>query len=150
MAELKGTDFLLRGIDSGRQIEGRLKPTSELQMHLALYRARPDIAAVFHTHSPFASGVMSAGIDFKPMFARGHQRPRRPRLRPLYHDLHPRTRRGRRHRGPNNDTVFMKNHGVVALGKTMKQAFFRCCVAEDAAKSFVAASVAGTPRLPHG
>ena len=45
----------------------------------------------------------------------------------------------------SNETIFLTNHGVVALGKTMRQAYFRCCVAEDAAKSFVAASVVGKP-----
>lgn len=34
---------------------------------------------------------------------------------------------------------------MVTLGKTMRQAYFRACVAEDAAKSFVAASIVGKP-----
>jgi L-fuculose-phosphate aldolase len=39
----------------------------------------------------------------------------------------------------------MVNHGVVALGRTMKQAYYRCCVAEDAARSLVAARLVGQP-----
>ena len=47
----------------------------------------------------------------------------------------------------NADTIFMVNHGVVALGVTQKQAFYRCVVVEDAAKSLIAAAVVGKPRF---
>ena len=36
----------------GRILEGRMKPTSEMSLHLALYLSRPDISAEVHTHSP--------------------------------------------------------------------------------------------------
>ena len=39
----------------GNVIYGGLAPSSELGMHLACYKARPDISAVVHTHSPFAT-----------------------------------------------------------------------------------------------
>ena len=39
----------------GRQVEGGLAPSSELPLHLAVYRARPDVGAVVHTHSRFAT-----------------------------------------------------------------------------------------------
>jgi ribulose-5-phosphate 4-epimerase/fuculose-1-phosphate aldolase len=45
----------------------------------------------------------------------------------------------------DHDTIFMVNHGMLALGVNLKQAFYRCVVAEDAAKSLVAASTAGQP-----
>ena len=145
MSDLKGPDMCGVDLASGRLIEGRLKPTSELPMHLAVYRIRPDIQAIFHTHSPWASGVISAGIDLQPMFAE------------VINDLGgiatvPYVRTGSNELAESvaaaakeNETIFMVNHGVVTLGKTMKQAFFRACVAEDAAKSFVAASIVGKP-----
>lgn len=45
------------------------------------------------------------------------------------------------------DTIFMVNHGVLAVGVNMKQAYYRCVVVEDAAKSLVAATVVGKPRF---
>ena len=45
------------------------------------------------------------------------------------------------------DTIFMVNHGVLAVGANVKQAYYRVVVVEDAAKSFVAAAVVGTPRF---
>lgn len=145
MAELRGPDMCCIDLDSGRRVEGKLKPTSELPMHLAIYRARPDISAVFHTHSPWASGVVSAGIDVKPMFAEVINDlgaiatvPYKMTSTQELADAVAEAARG-------NETLFLVNHGVVTLGKSMKQAFYRAQVAEDAAKSFVAASIVGTP-----
>jgi L-fuculose-phosphate aldolase len=38
------------GIEDGKCNATRFRPSSELDMHLALYRARPDIGAIFHAH----------------------------------------------------------------------------------------------------
>jgi ribulose-5-phosphate 4-epimerase/fuculose-1-phosphate aldolase len=41
----------------------------------------------------------------------------------------------------------MENHGMIAQGVNMKQAFYRCLVVEDAAKSMIAACIVGKPRF---
>lgn len=43
-------------LDTGRQVRGELRPTSELPMHLAVYRGTP-ARAVVHTHAPHATAV---------------------------------------------------------------------------------------------
>ncbi|NCC51070.1 MAG: class II aldolase/adducin family protein [Spartobacteria bacterium] len=151
MEELRGRDMTCVDLACGAVIEGRFKPSSELPLHLGIYRARPDVNAIFHTHSPWASGVITSDADIRPMFAE------------VVNDLGgittvPYIITGSRNLADavteaalQHETIFMMNHGVVALGRSMKQAYFRCCVAEDAAKSFVAASLAGNPRfLSHG
>lgn len=45
----------------GRQVSGEGKPTSELAMHLAIYRVRPDIRAVVHFHPPCATAFAVTG-----------------------------------------------------------------------------------------
>jgi L-fuculose-phosphate aldolase len=136
-------------LETGEQVEGPHKPTSEVNMHLAIYRARPDVKVVFHTHSPWLCGVVSSGLDFArmPMFAEfindlgrrttvPYVTPTTQQLAELVADA-----------AGEHDTIFMANHGVCALGVNMKQAYWRCLIVEDAAKSLVAAAVVGKPQI---
>lgn len=53
-ARLKPADLVVTDLD-GRVLEGKLRPSSDLATHLALYRAWPSVGAVVHTHSHFAT-----------------------------------------------------------------------------------------------
>ena len=46
----------------GRKLQGDRDPSSEMLMHLEVYRQRPDVAAVVHAHPPTATGFAVAGI----------------------------------------------------------------------------------------
>src|SRR5512145_2120348 len=46
----------------GKKLAGDRDPSSELLMHLEVYRQRPDIRAVVHAHPPLATGFAVAGI----------------------------------------------------------------------------------------
>ncbi|MDE3154120.1 MAG: class II aldolase/adducin family protein [Acidobacteriota bacterium] len=46
----------------GRKLSGDRNPSSELLMHLEVYRSRPDVQAVVHAHPPVATGFAVAGI----------------------------------------------------------------------------------------
>lgn len=48
---------------SGRASGRSLKPTSELLMHLEVYRQRPDVTAVIHAHPPICVALSIAGIS---------------------------------------------------------------------------------------
>jgi L-fuculose-phosphate aldolase len=50
---------------AGRIIEGQGQPTSELAMHLAVYRLRPEIEAVIHAHPPLATAFSIAGASLE-------------------------------------------------------------------------------------
>jgi L-fuculose-phosphate aldolase len=147
MDEMKPADLCGMDLASGTQVRGHLKPTSEVNMHLGIYRVRPDAVAVFHTHSPWASGVISSGADLKAMFAEFVVDLGRvgkvPYVTPTTQDLADAVAAAAR----NHDTLFMANHGVLAVGTTMKSAYFRCVVVEDAAISMVAAATVGRPRF---
>jgi len=47
--------------ETGKVLSGKLRPFSELNLHLALYHARPDVGAVLHAHPPTATGLGVAG-----------------------------------------------------------------------------------------
>ncbi|MDY6847075.1 MAG: class II aldolase/adducin family protein [Chloroflexota bacterium] len=48
---------------NGRKIEGDLEPTSEIAFHLALQNLRPEIHAVVHTHSDYATALACLGWE---------------------------------------------------------------------------------------
>ena len=48
---------------AGNTLDGTLIPSSELPLHLAIYKAQPDAEAVVHTHSIYASACAAARRD---------------------------------------------------------------------------------------
>src|SRR5580698_2010232 len=51
----------------GKIIDGKLKPSSDLDTHTLLYREFPSIGAVVHTHSEFATSFAQAGLAIPPL-----------------------------------------------------------------------------------
>ena len=55
-------DMLIKiGLD-GAVLEGTLKPSSEIKLHLAIYRQSPDMLSVCHAHPPVAAAFAAAGV----------------------------------------------------------------------------------------
>ena len=54
---------------NGKRIGGTGKPFFELPMHMAVYRARPDVGAVVHAHPVAATTFASAGLDIDGRFS---------------------------------------------------------------------------------
>jgi L-ribulose-5-phosphate 4-epimerase len=67
---MTAADIVLCDLD-GKIIESRLKPSSDLETHLELYRAFPAIGGVVHTHSEFATAWAQAGRAI-PAFGTTH------------------------------------------------------------------------------
>ncbi|MBS1155761.1 MAG: L-ribulose-5-phosphate 4-epimerase [Proteobacteria bacterium] len=59
---MKADDMVVVDLD-GKVIEGRYKPSSDLETHLAIYRAFSSVGGVVHTHSPYATAWAQAGMD---------------------------------------------------------------------------------------
>ncbi len=60
-------DICVVGFDR-RRIEGTLLPSVETSTHIAVYRNRPDVNAVLHTHQPYASGLTLINRSIPPLF----------------------------------------------------------------------------------
>ena len=57
------TNEMIIAVDRrGNVLEGSLKPSSELKMHLLVYDRRPDVRAVFHAHPPCCTAHAVAGL----------------------------------------------------------------------------------------
>jgi L-fuculose-phosphate aldolase len=148
MDEMKAADLCGLDFKTGRQVRGKARPTSEFNMHLEIYRVRPDVKAVFHTHSAWASGVItSGGAGLRPMTADFRCVLGRVATVPYVTPTTIRLADAMASAARNHDTIFMVNHGVLAVGEDMRQAFSRCLLVEHAAIALVSASAVGKPRF---
>lgn len=53
--EMRPEQIAIVDISSGQTIDSRFAPSYELPMHLVIYRERPDVNAIVHTHAPFVT-----------------------------------------------------------------------------------------------
>jgi L-ribulose-5-phosphate 4-epimerase len=67
---LTPNDLVVTDLD-GKILEGKLRPSSDLPTHLALYRGFPAVGGIVHTHSRYATAWAQAGLDI-PCFGTTH------------------------------------------------------------------------------
>ena len=58
---MKPADLVIVDMD-GRHVSGRKSVSSEIAMHLLIYKMRPDVRGVVHAHPPTATGFAAAGM----------------------------------------------------------------------------------------
>ena len=125
---------------AGQKVEGELKATIETVMHIEIHKARKKINAVVHAHPPFCSAVAVAGMDIPPlideqvMLVGGEIKVARYGL-PGTPEL---AKNVVEALGPRN-AVLLANHGVLAVGRDMREALTICELAEELAKIYVSA-----------
>jgi ribulose-5-phosphate 4-epimerase/fuculose-1-phosphate aldolase len=55
----------------GNLVEGSARPPLEFHIHSEIYRVRPDVRAVMHTHPRWSTFLTMVGAPYKPVFAQG-------------------------------------------------------------------------------
>ena len=110
----------------GKQVAGRRHVTSEIGMHLMIYRSRADVKAIVHAHPPTATGFAAAGIALtEPLVCEVVMglgciplaRYGTPGTAELAQSLEPYVSK--------YDAILMSNHGVVAYGDTIEHAYMK-------------------------
>ena len=144
--DLSEEELLVTDLD-GRVVEGEGIPSSELPMHLAVYRRRPDVGAVVHAHPPTASGFSVAGI--------GLTSPILPEILvtvgpvPLTPYATPGTGEIPAAIAPfldRHDAFLLANHGVLTLGRDLSEALHRMERVEHLARVALVARLLGGAR----
>ena len=65
--EMKPEDMVVVDLETGERVEGKMKPSSDTDTHLVLYRAFENLGGVVHTHSRWATSFAQAGRDVPAM-----------------------------------------------------------------------------------
>ncbi len=128
----------------GETVEGNLTPSVEAMLHIGIYQMRKDVNAVIHTHSVFASALSVAGLEIPAIldeqitFLGGEIKLAKYALsgsqelvRNVLATLEER------------NGVLLANHGVVGVGRTMRDALTACELVERTAKVYLLALMAG-------
>jgi len=126
---------------------GERPPSSELMMHLAIYRRRPDVGAVIHAHPPHATGFAVAGIPL--------DRPVLPEVVfsigtvPLVAYATPGSAEAADSVAAlvdRHDALLLSNHGALTCGADLQSAYFRMETLEQFAWISAIARVLGRER----
>ena len=64
--EMKADDMVVVEVETGKVVEGKLKPSSDTPTHIELYKAFPNIGGIVHTHSHWATSFAQAGRSILP------------------------------------------------------------------------------------
>ncbi len=118
-------DMIIKVDKDGKKLEGKLNPSSEIKMHMRVYRERPDVTAVVHAHPPVATAFTVADIDLDqyvlpeavltigavPTCDYGT-----PSTMEIPDSLDPYIQ--------NHDAFLLRNHGALTVGCNLTKAFF--------------------------
>ncbi len=127
---------------------GAKQPSSEWRFHRDILRARPDVAAIVHTHSPYATALacrgegipafhymvaVAGGIDIRcaPYATYGTQALSDHALTAL----------------ADRRACLLANHGVIALGRDLASALKLAGEVENLARQYLISATGGAPRL---
>lgn len=140
-------DMIIKVDGEGRKLTGKLRPSSEIKMHLDVYKQRPDVGAVVHAHPPIATAFAVAGIPLDryilpeiiiglgtiPIAKYGTPSTDEiPRAVREYLDKH--------------DAILLANHGALTVGKDVFNAYYKMESIEHFAKISLAARQLGEER----
>lgn len=132
----------------GKHLLGRRKASSEIAMHLLIYKRRPDVNAVVHAHPPTATGYAAAGLPLNQaiisevVLALGciplarYGTPGTPELTEALAPLI-----------AQYDAILMANHGVVTYGPDLLTAYMRMETVEHFARISLVSHLLGGARL---
>lgn len=133
---------------NGNIIEGKQSPSSEWQLHTAIYNDKPQINAIIHTHSTYATACATLRIDIPVITIEtlkyiGSSIP----VTEFAFNGTPAVGEYAVKSLKNSVACLLPNHGAVALGENLEQAFLTAMYTENAAMIYLLAKSAGNPVL---
>ena len=119
-------DMLVRLDLDGNVLEGTLKPSSEIKMHLEIYKRSPEVMSVCHAHPPAATTFAAAGVPLDQAYLQETVVllgiiPVAPYKMPGSAEL----AHGAAEYCPDYNGVLLERHGLVTWGSSVTQALHR-------------------------
>jgi L-fuculose-phosphate aldolase len=132
----------------GRKLQGDRDPSSEMLMHLEVYRQRPDVQAVVHAHPPIATGFAVAGIPLNravlaEVLTTLGSIPIAEYATPSTKELPEAVRKYIK----AHDGMLLANHGALTVGADLFAAYYKMETIEHFAKISLVARLLGNENL---
>src|SRR5438874_2453935 len=145
-SQLKPEDICTVDME-GNQISGKRKRTSEINLHLAIYKTRPEINAVIHSHPPHATAFAVAGVDLPTcihpeaeVFLGAVKTAKyvTPGDKRLGESILPYVK--------DSNTILLQSHGVVCFSGDLEQAYYQLEIVDAYARILILAKQVGSIR----
>ena len=133
LSDLKEEDIVLVDTDGNLLTKG--KPSSEVGMHLEIYKKRDDVNAIVHTHSTYATGFAFSNKNLKRL--EGFGEIKNPYVASIEY-AKPGTVELAKNAGEdikNEDVLILKNHGVICVSDDLNEAKLLAVFVEESAKT---------------
>lgn len=138
--KMKPEDICLLDFDLAK-IGGHLKPSVESAMHGAIYRVRPDVNAIIHTHQAYVSALTLIKAPIPALFDE------QARFLGRSVDIIPYAPSGTgmlkntvaKHVKNHNNAFMMQNHGALVFGHDMERAIHNVEILEKCALAYLLA-----------
>lgn len=144
-------DIVIMTLD-GKIVEGTRKPSSEHDLHASVYKVRPEARAAVHTHSKYATVLSILGEEVKAVhftFANVLDRASIP-VAPYHTYGTPELAESVKEALKDSPACLMANHGMVASGRSLEDAYLAASVIESTAELQYLAQCVGTPSVLSG
>jgi L-fuculose-phosphate aldolase len=132
----------------GAVIEGSFEPSVEWPMHTGIYRARPETGGIVHTHARYSTTLACLNREIPPvhyMLAVLSDEGRVPLARYATYGTEELGRNAADALGDSHKACLLSNHGTIAVGGTVGEAYSRTELLEEMAEIYHHATVAGEP-----
>ena len=131
----------------GKQVAGKRKRTSEILMHLAIYKARPDVKAVVHSHPPHATAFAIAGVEL-PTCIHPEAEVFLGAVRTAKYVTPGDTRLGESLLPyvKDSNTILLQNHGSVTFSTDLEDAYYKLEIVDAYARILLLAKSVGSIR----
>jgi L-fuculose-phosphate aldolase len=149
--ELEVNDWVKVSLVTGEPYPHMFEPSSEVVLHREVFQARPDVLSIMHSHPPHVIALSLSRIEIQPI---GSEAPislgERIPIVPYEIPTSPWLGRAVAQYAKDFNVMVIENHGLVALGKSNREAYNRTELAEEIAKIMaIAYSLGkGEPRWP--
>jgi len=139
------TDDIVTVDLDGNLVEGSARPPFEFHIHSEIYRIRPDVQAVVHTHPRWSTFLTMVGAPYRAVYAQGALLGDIPLLdSPLSVNTRPMGERVAATLG-GGPAVLLKSHGAVVVGSDVVECFALAAYLEENAYRQYMAKQIGDP-----